>query len=566
MRAGRITAWRSYAVITTASTLAVTLGALGVGTAVAGSGITTLISKSSAGVKGDAESLFPSVSADGRYVAFRSDARNLHPDDIDGRPDVFVRDRVENKLLLISRADGPNGEKGDGSSFNPRISADGRRVVFRSRAPNLDPDDTDKDSDLFVRNLITDQTTLVSRASGADGEKTNGESFAPAISADGRVITFRSAATNLDPADTDPTFDIYVRDLNSKETTLISRASGAGGAKGNAESNFPVISGDASLVAYRSESTNLDPADKSDDRDIYARELATDKTIIVSRGKGAKGKVGNSDSTFASISENGRYVAFDSLANNLTSDDKDKSADVLRRDLKKHRTILVSRAGGLNGPKQDEGAAEPTISADGRYVAFHATGTNLGGAEPDLSTLDVFVRDTKIGRTILMSQGPGGKEANKLASEPWISADGSVVAFHSEATNLSKDDNDGVLDVFVREVPPVPKCQGKPATQMATDGGVTRGSNGRDVIVGNPGADNIKLKKGSDRACGNGGKDRIDGGPGGDLLSGAGNRDLLEGGKGRDRLRGGRGADRLKGGAGPDKCNGGPGRDKQTSC
>jgi len=553
----------------------VALVALGIGTAVAGSGTTTLISKSSAGVKGDGESLFPSVSGDGRYVAFRSDARNLHPDDTDGRPDVFVRDRVKNTLLLISRADGPNGEKGDGSSFNPRISADGRRVAFRSRAPNLDPDDTDKDSDIFVRNLITDKTSLISRASGAGGVKGNGESNTPSISADGRVIAFRSEATNLDPADADATVDIYVRDLNNNETTLISRASGAGGVKGNNESTFPVISGDASLVAYRSESTNLDPADKSNDRDIYARELASDKTIIVSRAKGAKGKVGNSDSTFASISENGRYVAFDSLANNLTSHDKDKSADVLRRDLKKHRTILVSRAGGLNGPKQDEGAAEPTISADGRYVAFHATGTNLGGAKPDLSTLDVFVRDTKIGRTILMSKGPGGKEANKLAAEPWISADGSVVAFHSEATNLSKDDNDGLLDVFVREVPPAPRCLGKAATQMATDGAVTRGSKGRDVIVGNPGDDEIKLKKGSDRACGNGGNDRIDGGPGGDRLNGNGARDVIDGGKGKDRLNGGKGADRLNGGKGPDRlnggkgadsCKGGPGRDKQTRC
>jgi Ca2+-binding RTX toxin-like protein len=287
---------------------------------------------------------------------------------------------------------------------------------------------------------------------------------------------------------------------------------------------------------------------------------------LVSRANGNSGKAGNANSTFASVSKTGRYIAFDSLSDNLTPDDKDKSADVLLRDLTKNKTSLISRAGGFDGPKQNEGAAEPSISLNGRYVAFHATATNLDTAGADSASLDVFVRDTKIGRTLLISKGSGKKDANLTAEEPWISGDGTLVAFHSEATNLSKDDSDGIEDVFAREVAAIPRCFGRKATEMAADGATTKASNRSDVIVGNPGADKIKARKGKDRVCGGGGNDRLIGGPGGDRLSGEGGKDVLEGGKSSDRLRGGNGRDKLDGGKGNDKCTGGPGRDKELSC
>ena len=540
MGAARTRAARARGAAAGAIALAAVSAAVGLPVAIAGKNPQTkLISKSTEGKKGEADSEFPSVSKDGRYVAFRSKARNLHPDDTDARSDVYVRDRNKDKTILVSRASGANGEKGDGSSFNPRISANGKWVAFRSRAPNLHPDDTDKLADIFIRNLETHQVRLISRATGPGGEKANGESFNQTISADGSVIAFRSEATNLDPADDDKREDIYVRSRDKDTTELISRASGPSGAKGNDESSFPVISGDGSLVAYRSEATNLHPDQKSGDRTIYARELKTNKTIIVSRAKGAGGKVANGDSTFASVSESGRYVAFDSLADNLTKADRDRSADVLLRDLKENKTSLISRASGFNGPKQNEGAAEPSISASGRWVAFHSTGTNLDGAEGDFSKLDVFVRDTKIGRTVLMSRTASGKEANLGALEPWIAGDGSAVAFHTEATNLSKKDKDSLLDVYVRPIPTVPKCLGKRTTQWASDGAKTHGSAKKDVIHGNPGADNIKARGGKDRVCGDGGADKI------------------EGGKGDDRLNGGKGKDR---------CGGGPGKDRQKNC
>jgi TolB protein len=167
------------------------------------------------GPAGNGASAFPWVSGDGRLVAFRSEATNLVADDTDTERDIFVRDRRSGQVVLASRASGANGVKGNRASFNPRMSPDGRYVVFRSNANNLVPEDTDQLEDIYVRDLQANETILVSRAPGAVGPKGNGGSFNPSISADGRRVAFRSEATNLSPEDTDAVPDIYVRDLTT---------------------------------------------------------------------------------------------------------------------------------------------------------------------------------------------------------------------------------------------------------------------------------------------------------------------------------------------------------------
>src|ERR671910_683110 len=199
-----------------------------------------LISRAPGGPPGNAPSAFPTVSADGRFVAFRSQATNLHPDDVDTQHDIFVRDRQTGEVGLVSRASGPNGAKGRVASFNPRISADGRFVAFRSNS-NLAPEDTDRIADIYVRDLQTQQTILVSRAAGGAGAKGIGVSQFPVTSGDGNRIAFRSEAPNLHPDDPDTIEDIFVRDLGSGETILVSRAAG-GGPKGNARPTLPSIS------------------------------------------------------------------------------------------------------------------------------------------------------------------------------------------------------------------------------------------------------------------------------------------------------------------------------------
>ena len=176
---------------------------------------TTLVSRAdgAAGTKADEGSLKPTISADGRIVAFMSTSENLHPDDSDFWQDVFVRDLDANTTTLASRADGADGASADHYSSDPVISADGRLVVFQSEASNLHPDDDDTSYDVFVRDLEANTTTLVSRPAGAAVGKGNRYSYRPAMSPDGRYVAFTSAATNLHPDDADTTLDVFRRDV-----------------------------------------------------------------------------------------------------------------------------------------------------------------------------------------------------------------------------------------------------------------------------------------------------------------------------------------------------------------
>src|SRR5262249_8574251 len=180
--------------------------------------------------KGNDTSLNATLSSDGRFVAFDSGASNLDPADTDHNLDVFVRDRQTNTTTLVSRASGTGGAKANNPSQDAAISADGRYVAFESFSTNLPPDANRGIEQVFVRDLQTNTTTLVSRASGANAPEGDDESDSPAISADGRFVAFTSLASNLDPADGLTGGNLFVRDLQTNTTTLISRASGATGA------------------------------------------------------------------------------------------------------------------------------------------------------------------------------------------------------------------------------------------------------------------------------------------------------------------------------------------------
>jgi Tol biopolymer transport system component len=436
-----------------------------------------LVSRASggAGAKGNGGSFGPAISADGRFVAFGSDATNLHPDDDDDTTDLFVRDLQANTTTLVSRASGATGAKGNSFSFEPAISADGRFVAFGSDATNLHPDDDDDTTDLFVRDLQANTTTLVSRASGATGAKGNSFSFEPAISADGRFVAFGSDATNLHPDDDDDTTDVFVRDLQANTTTLVSRASGATGAKGNSFSFEPAISADGRFVAFQSFASTLDAEDTDANYDVYVRDLQTNTTTLVSRASAAAGDKGNNFSVEPAISADGRVVAFTSQATNLHPDDGDGFQDVFVRDLQANATTLVSRASGATGAQATNSALEPAISADGHFVAFASFALNLHPDDTDL-TADVFVRDLQANTTTLVSRAAGaaGAKGNQQSRQSAISADGRFVAFHSSASNLHPEDTDTISDIFRRDVlgpppspPPPPPPPPPPLTEPA---------------------------------------------------------------------------------------------------
>jgi Tol biopolymer transport system component/urease beta subunit len=434
--------------------LALALAAL-TAAASAAQGDLDLVSRATgaAGAKANGSSDNPAISADGRFVAFRSVASNLDPADGDATGDVFVRDEQANTTRLVSRASGADGAKGNGNSSDATISADGRFVAFESGASNLGAGGT-AGLDTYVRDLQANTTTLVDRANGADGAPANSISLDAAISANGRFVAFSSLASNLSPDDGAEIEDVFVRDLQTNTTTLVSRASGAGGAAGDSNSQAVAISADGRFVAFSSFAANLDPADRTGDEDIFVRDLQTNTTTLVSRATGASGAKANGLSDEPAISADGRAVAFLSNATNLDPADNDTTADIYVRDLQTNNTTLASRATGAAGTKANDISLTPRISGDGRYVTFSSFAGNL---DPDV-TLNfinhVFERDLQANTTTLVSRAAGaaGAAGDSSSAHPAISADGRFLVFDSRARNLHPADGDTTLDIFRREV------------------------------------------------------------------------------------------------------------------
>jgi Tol biopolymer transport system component len=218
-----------------------------------------LVSTGSAGL-GNEVSFFPSISADGKYVAFESFASNLVAGDINGADDIFVRDLESGTTVLVSTG---SGGQGNSYSSDPSISADGRYVAFDSLADNLVAGDTNGNQDVFVRDLVSGTTVLFSTGSTGQGDS---HSFAPSISADGRYVAFTSYATNLVAGDTNSDSGTFVRDLVSGTTVLV--GTGIPGQVYNPFS-YPSISADGSFVSFTSLATNLVAGDTNGFADIF---------------------------------------------------------------------------------------------------------------------------------------------------------------------------------------------------------------------------------------------------------------------------------------------------------
>ncbi len=422
---------------------------------------TILVSRQSAaggGLGADGSSYDAGVSYDGRYVAFTSYADNLSSEDDNAYTNVFVRDVQAGTTVLVSRQSAGDGGAGaDGDSSLPTISGDGRYVVFLSFANNLSTVDNDAYQNVFVRDLLTNTTTLVSRRSATDGGAgADSFSWAAAIASDGRHVAFSSDANNLSSEDNDGFSNVFVRDLQTNTTSLASRQSaGDGGAGANGSSLTPSISGDGRYVAFLSNADNLSVADNDAYDNIFVRDTQTSTTILASRqsaADGAAGADGNSDTPW--VSADGRFVAFASAADNLSAGDDNGVHNVLVRDLQTNTTTLVSRQSAADGGAGANGGSyQPSVSADGRYIAFESDADNLSSADDDAQS-NVFLRDTQANVTILVSRQSavdGGAGADDGSGNPAVSADGRYVAFQSYANNLSAADDDG-LNVFLRDV------------------------------------------------------------------------------------------------------------------
>lgn len=403
---------------------------------------TELVSQNTQGDLALGTSEWPSLSADGRYLAFQSTAWNLVDDDGNGVTDIFVRDM---RLKTTSRVSVDSlGVEGDADSEWPSLSADGRFVAFLSAASNLVPGDTNGAQDVFVHDRETGQTTRVSvDSAGAQGDADS--YFDPRISADGRYVAFASYAGNLVADDDNGQLDVFVHDRHLAITSRVSVDSF--GRQGNAYSWLPDISADGRFVSFASGAGNLVDGDDNGVVDVFVHDRVTGQTTRVSVDSAGNG--GDGESSYPRLSANGRFVAFHSQASNLVANDTNEYFDVFVHDRETGQTSCVS--GNSAGVENDGNAELPVISGDGRYVAFHSSAGNLLPGDTN-GTWDVFLRDRETGRLSRQSVASRSEQGNNHSFGAEMSANGRYIAFHSFAYNIVDRQVNGLPHLYMRSM------------------------------------------------------------------------------------------------------------------
>ncbi len=337
---------------------------------------------------------------------------------------------------------GRQAEGDSGLLEDPSFSIDGRFVAFDSGAANLIPPGASGTWHVFVRDRRSGSTEIVSVDS--TGRPGNNYSYAPSISADGRYVVFHSSATNLIPDDTNGSYDIFLRDRLLGTTERVSI--GPEGVQANSDSFEPVISADGTCVAFASFARNLTGGHSNTYWDTFVFDRRTRRTECASLT--SAGTSGDSDSYRSAISADGRFVAFLSFAGNLVPGDTNGTTDIFVRD----RTLgTIERVSlGDSGQQANGNSDQPSLSGDGRFVAFYSGASNLVPGDTNHAE-DVFVRDRENLVTELISVSSSGSIGNARSTWPYVSADGRCVVFTSASTNLVDGEQNLDWDVFVRD-------------------------------------------------------------------------------------------------------------------
>lgn len=423
-------------------------------------GGTVLVSVDSAGQRLPGASYDPSVSADGQFVAFVNgrgeevSVTSSSHDQQEAMPTtsrILLRDLQQGETIPVSLT--PRGDEANAWSAAPRVSADGSRLVFVSAASNLVAGDLNQAPDVFVYDRVS---RIIDRASVASDESEgHGWSDSPAISGEGGAVAFASDAPDLVEDDTNEAEDVFLRGLDTGVTVRISVSSSGEQAEGG-PSAAPSLSQDGRLVAFHSWSENLVREDLNAEADVFLRDVLEGTTWIVSVG--GDGTQGNAGSYGPRLSNDGRGVLFSSDASNLVFPDGNgiwalahPTSDVFLRDRVTDETRRVSVGPGGTEPivfPRSEGSA---VSAESRYVGFVSDAPNLVVSDTNL-TSDAFVHDTGSGRTVRVSVGNEGQEANGPSSAPALDGAGSLAVFSSRASNLTETDTNSKSDVFLRDI------------------------------------------------------------------------------------------------------------------
>jgi len=383
----------------------------------------------------------------GRYVAFHSDATNLVTDDTNGQRDVFVHDGQTGQTIRANVSSAGDQAAGGPSEFSA-LSADGIWVAFHSDATNLVANDTNGERDIFMHNNVTGQTIRVN-VSTAGAQAVGGESSTASLSADGRYVAFHSGATNLVADDTNGLTDVFARDNSTNQTIRVSMSTAGDQAVGGSSSRG-AVSADGRYVAFQSNATNLVAGDTNGLRDIFVHDCINGETIRVNVSTAGDQSV-DGDSDRPVISSDGRYIAFQSTATNLVAGDTNGLTDIFVHDRQTGETTRVNVS--TAGDQATGGISEKAImSWDGRYVGFHSSATNLVAGDTN-GWRDIFVHDRQTGETTRVNVSTAGNQATGGISEyPTMSPDGRYVAWQSDATNLVADDTNGLRDIFVRNI------------------------------------------------------------------------------------------------------------------
>lgn len=447
--------WRSLVVLT----LLVLIGSVGVLNAA----VTNVerVSVSSAGVQGNDDSGGPAISADGRFVAFHSSATTLVTNDSNGEGGVFLRDLQADATLRVSL--GQNGAEGNGGSDSPSISADGRFVAIRSEATNLVDGDTNGREDIFVRDRELNTTERVNVSSS--GVQAEFASERPSISADGRFVAFLSRATTLVPGDNSGRTHAYLHDRSTHTTQRVTVSSA--GTIANDHCFSAIVSPDGRLVGFSTTAANLVADDTNGHSDVFVRDHVAGTTVRVSVSP--SGDQANDGSGMHGLSADGRYLVFTSGASNLVPGGVGSAGGVFVRDLILRTNELVSLT--ADGSHPNNGVFSPSISGNGRFVAFASTSSNMVPGDPAVDTdLYVFDRDTDTIEWVTQNFVAPRTGFSQTSAHSALNADGRYLAFSSHLRNLVAADTNEARDVFVAELSttPPPSPPAAPTNPIAT--------------------------------------------------------------------------------------------------
>ena len=444
----------SFLIILTIAIGSLLVSASSCGTPSNGESVLLPVSCSSSGELGDASSNNPSLSSDGRYIAFESAATNFVDIDSSAGNNVFRKDLETGEILLCSLSE--NGELGNGYSSSPSISADGRYVAFVSGATNLVPGDNNGCTDIFRKDLQTGEIVRCSTAS--DGTEITIDSELPSISGDGRYVAFDLYTTgdigkyeggiwvyNM--------YDVYCKDTVTGE--LIFCNISQSGEPGNGDSMVAVISSDGRYVAFGSNADNLlpqgDPTEIPDFTadvfwywNVFRKDLVTGEVVLCSASAG--GEPARDFTNCRQLSPDGRYILFSSHAANLVPGDSNEKEDAFLKDLETGEIVCSSTS--ANGELGDENSEGVSMTSDARNVALQSTATNLVPVETATPGWgNIFLKDLETGEIVFCSSLPAEMPGH-CSGGGAISSDGRYVTI-----SITGDPPDSLTNIYRRELP-----------------------------------------------------------------------------------------------------------------